>query len=107
MFWEKPCQRNTDVFREQNSPTDTTSSSQEILEITGAIGFHILATTREMDVVPTSLGWCSIPVLPMNKLESLRLLEKCSCAAWGPEAPAFAAEESKATVVYFFYVDAC
>lgn len=46
----------------------------------GAMGFHVLATTRNEDAVPTGPRWVVQPVLPMTEDDSLLVLQKCSGA---------------------------
>ncbi|CAM9956525.1 unnamed protein product [Scytosiphon promiscuus] len=54
--------------------------NKKVLETADAMGFHVLATTRNEDAVPTGPRWFVQPVLPMKVDDSLLVLQKCSGA---------------------------
>lgn len=56
------------------------TSFQEVLETVGSMGFDVLVTTRQKDVVPRSFEWRSLEVPRMNETDSLLVLRSCSGA---------------------------
>ncbi|CAM9653348.1 unnamed protein product, partial [Ascophyllum nodosum] len=51
---------------------------QEILQVACAIGFHVLATTRDTSLVPEGGQWRKVLILPMGEEDSLNVLKKYS-----------------------------
>lgn len=61
-----------------NLPSDAPARSQHVLEATGTMGFHVLATTRKEHAIPSSPGWRLLPVPPLGEDDALLVLKNYS-----------------------------